>query len=529
MKYFTWVLILCILITGIGMFSTVRAAGENATVQDTGAETQTSGNQANKTIKSFSELEHARIGVTTGSIQAAMVEKRFPNAQIFYYNSGPDALNAMLANKIDAIAYVDLPIRFMMKENPELVCLDEYLTEATKIGAIFPKTARGKALCDEFSEFIRKIKGNGVYDEIMDTWLGAGEEKSVIEDLKSLPGPKGTLKMAVDPTFIPVIYVKDGNVVGLEMDIVTRFCKERGYRIEIEQMDFSGIIPSVVTEKADFACAGIAYTQERAESVYYSEFTCESNSVIAVLDRGNASGGGFFASIKESFEKTFIREDRWKLFLSGIATTLLITVLSIVFGTILGYVVFMLCRKGNPVANKITRFFVWLVQGMPMVVLLMILYYVIFGNASISGTAVSVIGFTLVFGAAVYSMLKGAVGAIGPGQTEAAYALGYSDHKAFYRVVLPQALPHFMPSYKGEITALIKATAVVGYVAVQDLTKMGDIVRSVTYESFFPLISVAIIYFVLAALLIFIVNRIEIRIDPRKRTKKHILKGVIVK
>ena len=156
----------------------------------------------------------------------------------------------------------------------------------------------------------------------------------------------------------------------------------------------------------------------------------------------------------------------------------------------------------------------------------MILYYIIFGKVNISGAAVSVVGFTLVFGSAVFAMLRAGVGAIDRGQLEAAYALGYTNRKAFYRIILPQALPHFMPAYKGEITALIKATAVVGYVAVQDLTKMGDIVRSRTYEAFFPLIAVAIIYFILAAILTFLVNKIEIRIDPRRRSKQQILKGV---
>ena len=235
---------------------------------------------------------------------------------------------------------------------------------------------------------------------------------------------------------------------------------------------------------------------------------------------------GVVGSVVESFEKTFIRENRWKLFVQGIGTTMLITVLAILFGTALGFGTFLLCRRGNPAANAATRFLVWLVQGMPAVVLLMILYYVIFGRVSISGTAVSVVGFALVFGAAVYAMVKSGVATVDVGQTEAAYALGYTDTKTFFRVVLPQALPHIMPAYKGEITALIKATAIVGYVAVQDLTKMGDIVRSRTYDAFFPLIAVAVIYFILAAILTFVVNRIELRIDPKRRTREQILDGV---
>ena len=166
---------------------------------------------------------------------------------------------------------------------------------------------------------------------------------------------------------------------------------------------------------------------------------------------------------------------------------------------------------------------------MPAVVLLMILYYIVFSKVEISGTAVSVVGFTLIFAAAVFGMIKAGVGAIDRGQMEAAYALGYPDRRAFYRVILPQALPHFMPAYKSAITEIIKATAIVGYVAVMDLTKIGDLVRSRTYDAFFPLIAVAAFYFILAAILIWIVNRIEIRIDPMRRKPEDILKGVKIR
>ena len=163
---------------------------------------------------------------------------------------------------------------------------------------------------------------------------------------------------------------------------------------------------------------------------------------------------------------------------------------------------------------------------MPVVVLLMILYYIIFAKSQIPGSAVSVIAFTLVFGSSVFAMVKSGVGAVDKGQTEAALSLGYGDIQSFFRIILPQAMPHFLPQYKAEIVALIKATAVVGYIAVQDLTKMGDIIRGRTYEAFFPLIAVAITYFVLAGILTSIVRKIEVKIDSKKRNRESILKGV---
>ena len=226
------------------------------------------------------------------------------------------------------------------------------------------------------------------------------------------------------------------------------------------------------------------------------------------------------------FEKTFIREGRWKLFVRGILTTLLITVLSVIFGTALGFLVYMLCRNDNPVANGITKGAMWLVQGMPMVVLLMILYYIIFAKVSINGIVVSIIGFTLTFASSVIGLLRLGVGAVDRGQYEAAYSLGYSDLRIFFRIILPQALPHVMSSYKGEIVGLIKATAIVGYIAVQDLTKIGDIVRSRTYDAFFPLIAIAVFYFLLEGLIGMIISRVDIRLDFRKRKHSRMLKGV---
>ena len=344
-------------------------------------------------------------------------------------------------------------------------------------------------------------------------------------DCYELPATNGTLRIATiqNP---PFMFTRKGMACGYEMELFYRFCLENGYAIEVYGVTADAIIAAVPTGKTDTACSGISITEERKESMLFSDPDYTGGTVLLVRSGSSGSGSGFFRSIGDNFYKTFIREDRWKMFLEGIGTTVLITVLSIVFGTILGFFVFMLCRNGNPVANVITRFFIWLIHGMPVVVLLMILYYIIFVSVSISGSIVSIIGFTLIFGSAVFSMLKAGVGAVDVGQTEAAYALGFSDRRTFYKVILPQALPHFMPQYKAQITTLIKATAVVGYVAVQDLTKVGDIIRSRTYDAFFPLISVAVIYFILAALLTFIVNRIETVVDPKKRSRERILRGV---
>ncbi|MBQ7643633.1 MAG: ABC transporter substrate-binding protein/permease, partial [Spirochaetales bacterium] len=316
----------------------------------------------------------------------------------------------------------------------------------------------------------------------------------------------------------------------IDIDLAAHFCREYGYRLEIVQMDFPAILPAVLTGKCEFACGGIAYTAERAETFYYSEFTMESYSVMAVLKGTGISGQkNIVSSIRESFEKTFIRENRWKLFVSGAGVTTLITICSIVIGTILGFAVYMACRHGNVFANKTTNFFMWLIHGMPTVLFLMILYYVIFGSSRLPGMWISVVGFSLIFACSMIDMLRVGYNAIGRGQYEASTAMGYSDSQSFFRILLPQAAHHFLPIYSNEVVTLIKETSVVGYIAVLDLTKISDLVRSRTYEAFFALILTAVVYFVIQEIMIRIVKAIQKKIDPRRRSNKKILEGIDIK
>ena len=500
---------------------------------------------------SVQDLNGKRIGVQTGTICGALVESRLPNAQVYYYNTVTDVLAALNAGKLDAGCMDEPMLRFLKIENPQIKILDELL-DKSNLAAVFPKTEAGQALCSQYSEFLEKLWEDGTMKEIDAVWFGEDDGKRTVIDFASLPAANGTLRMAADLSMAPFTYMKDNKIVGYDVDVAARFCQAYGYALEIVPMDFGGILPSVQSGKCEFASSCITVTEERAESVlfsspnYYGGIAVGVRMESALSSEPNFSGDtapavltekqqtassavqqeSFWDGIVSSFNKTFIRENRWELFLEGVGTTMLITLLSILFGTVLGFVVFMLCRNGNLVANGATRFSIWLVTGTPMVVLLMILYYIIFGSVAISGIAVAVIGFTLTFGAAVFSLLKMGVGTIDRGQYEAAYALGHSNRHTFFKIILPQAIPHVLPAYQGEIVGLIKATAIVGYIAVQDLTKMGDIVRSRTYEAFFPLIAVTVIYFVLEGLFSFAVSRIRISIDPKKRKRERILKGV---
>ena len=497
----------------------------------TGGTVMVVSNQAGGSTLTPDDYNGKRAGVITGSFHDSVIEEALPDSTVSNYNSYPDLINALKAGKIDYFLASTEVAGSLMAQDSELTALSEPV-RVLDIGAVFAKDAHGEALRAQMDEFIGKLKADGTLDKIYDYWQQPSHESTPV-DMSGLTGQNGTLRFATSGTKVPISFVANGKIAGTDPDIAVRFCREYGYDIEVSTVDTSGIIPGIVTGMYDFSLSDMVITEERKENVSFSVPYHGTELLLMTLiphpasPEAESSGkNAFIQSLKDSFERTFLREERWRLFMKGVLTTLLITVLSIIFGTALGYVSFMLCRNGNPVANLISRFCLWLVQGMPMVVLLMILYYIVFGSVAISGVVVAVIGFTLTFGAAVFGLLKMGVGAVDGGQYEAAYALGYSNRRTFYRIILPQAIPHILPAYRGEIVGLIKATAIVGYIAVQDLTKMGDIVRSRTYEAFFPLIAVTVIYFVLEELLRAIISRIGVNYNPKRRKPAQILKGV---
>lgn len=492
-----------------------------------------------------------RIGVMTGTLTEQLAEIYFPDSEHFHFNSYPDCNAALLSGKIDAYLADELEMRFIHAEQPRIDYIHDRITSQDYSFAFRKNDPHSAALCEEVNAFIKKSTEDGTIQELHEIWFGVDEDRKTV-DMTSLTGENGEIRVITTTSDMPFSYIKDGKNVGYDIDFVVRFCRDRGYSLKLGDVDFAARIPGIQSGKYDFTTS-MNVTPERQEEVLFCDTVSSGGIVLAVLSTasaedqpdtasasaslsdsngtsGHESGqeekGSFWSSIVESFEKTFIRENRYRLFLSGILTTLTITLSSILAGTILGFLIYVSCMGGNRIANDLARFLVRISQRTPAVIILMILYYIIFASTDISGMAIAVIAFSFIFGISVFGMLQFSVGAIHRGQKDAAYALGYGRLQAFFHVILPQALPHMMPSYKGEVVSLVKATAIVGYIAVQDLTKMGDIVRGRTYEAFFPLLAVTVIYFFLGDFLVLLVSKAELALNPKLRKKYALLKDM---
>lgn len=463
------------------------------------------------------------IGVQTAVLYEELVRNRLPDTEFMYYTMPNDMILSLVSGKISAYLVEEVGYGVQKKNHPELEILSEYAgyIDAT---CIIGNNEKKDILLSQLNEFIAECKSDGTLSSMYDYWINNFDPETSTCDIGGFTGENGEINVAVEGGYEPFSFVSNGRISGFDVDFACRFCRKYGYTPKFNEVPFEAIAPGVETGKFDIGM-NIVVSEERNETgtlsdIYYS---CPICFVVLGDDTSSLT---FIQKMENSFYKTFIKESRWKLFVKGSLTTILITFASIAIGTVIGFIVFILCKKGGWIPNNVTRFFLWLVHGMPTVLLLMILYYIVFGKSRMPGTAVSIVGFSLIFACSMIDMLRVGTNAVGRGQEEAARSLGYTDQQGFFKIILPQAARHFLPIYKNEVVTLIKETSVVGYIAVLDLTKISDLVRSRTYEAFFPLILTAAIYFIIAAVMTNIVKNINNRIDPHRRPEAKILKDI---
>ena len=213
--------------------------------------------------------------------------------------------------------------------------------------------------------------------------------------------------------------------------------------------------------------------------------------------------------IADAFVKNMIVEDRYMLILNGLWATVLITLFASVFGTILGGCLCWMKLKGNRTVRKIAEVYVDLMRGTPILVLLMIMYYIVLAPVIKSAIIVAVITFSMNASAYICEILRSGIEGVDKGQTEAGLSLGFTNLQTFFSIVFPQVVRNILPVYHGELISLLKSTSIVGYIAIIDMTKASDLIRSRTFDAFFPLIIVAILYFVLAWLIGLLLNSLN--------------------
>ena len=222
------------------------------------------------------------------------------------------------------------------------------------------------------------------------------------------------------------------------------------------------------------------------------------------------AGSGFtqfltnlYLELNNQFYECFVLKDRYRYITDGLKNTLLITAFAVLLGVILGTLVALVKvgHNNNPkklrFANGVCNVYLTLIRGTPVIVQLLIMYYVILGQTQVSDIVAAILAFGINSGAYVAEVIRSGIQSVDKGQIEAGRSLGLNQRTTMVKIVFPQALKNVLPAIGNEFITLLKETSVAGYIGIQDLTKGGDIIRSITYLAYTPLLTTAGVYLII--------------------------------
>lgn len=465
-------------------------------------------NGGSKVVKTVEDIEGARIGVLAGSTLDLVVSDMYDEQYIMRFNVGPDMFMALDAGKVDVLVDESMGWPMISMTYPHFKQFDYPLHDSLDISIGVSK--KKEELYVQFSTFIDSLNAVGIRDSLFAKWR---TKKGVLGevDMVRSNGTGEPIHVSTSADYAPFTFIYKGKVTGFEIELVEMFGKSRNRPVVYDIVDFHAVIPHVKQGLSDIACAALFPSDDRGGNLLFtspystSHPICIINPKIAGVHDAGSSGtfniASIWESLKASFYSNLIKEDRYKMVVDSLYVTITITFFALLFGTLLGALLCWMRMNDRRWLVRTAKVYIELMRGVPVLVLLMLMFYVILVSLKLSGITIAIVTFSFYSAAYFCEMFRAAITSIDRGQTEAGLALGFSRFQTFIYIILPQTVRAVLPVYISEVVTILKGTSIVGYIAVTDLTKAGDLIRSRTFDAFFPLIIVSAIYFILAWLI----------------------------
>lgn len=471
-------------------------------------------------VKDVAGLEGSVIGVqvgTTGDIYVTDYEGDEAGTKVERYKKGSDAISSLKNGKLDCVVIDEEPAKAFVKRNSDLSILEEEFT--VEEYAICVAKDR-EDLCEDINKALATLKENGTLDKIIDSYITDidNADRYHYESPEGQTYENGKLVMATNVAFPPYEYYENNQVMGIDAEMAKAVADELHYELEISDIDFDAIITAVQGGKADIGVAGMTVTEDRLKNINFTDSYTTAKQVIVVRNGKQGS----FSSIKDSFYVNFVEDDRYVYIIKGLGNTLIIALFAALLGILLGFIIAVIRATHDKVGsfkilNAICHVYLTIIRGTPTMIQLLIIYYVIFASSDINKVVVAILAFGINSGAYVAEIVRGGIMSLDNGQFEGARSLGLTHTQTMIHVVLPQTFKNTLPALANEFIVLIKETSISGYIGLRDLTMAGMIIQSNTFQAFFPLIGVALIYLVIVLALSAGVNRLERSLKKNER------------
>ena len=454
-------------------------------------------------LNSEADISGLRVALSAGSCYDMELSAR-SDVIVNRFNTDADVLQALLNEKVD-VAVTDEVVynSRVQKENGIKIALVG--SQSFPTGFMFNKA--DAELAQTLTDIQHRMIEDGTMQRLKDFWLT--NQFAQVDSYTHIPdeGTGAPLRVATVTMTAPLSFPIEGEWYGLEIDILRQLGRELNRPLDIKFFDSASGLLSIKSGLCDVLCGCIFITPERELEYVFSEPYHNYHPGYFVIDREAARDSqGLAAGFVNSIRKNLITENRWKYITKGLWETLKISFLAILLGSLLGIVLYLMTISRRKRIRSFAKAYNSFLAGIPELVLLLIMFYVVFAKTGLPSDLVATITFALFFASGACDIYKTSLDAIPAGQTEAGLALGFTRAQTFYHIVLPQAIRRGLPLYKGQCVSLLKGTSIVGYIAIQDLTRAGDIIRSRTFDALIPLLIVTLIYFLLVWLLGFLLQ-----------------------
>ncbi len=448
------------------------------------------------TIVEFNDSDVV-IGVVDGYIFEDIARRYYPEAQIKVFDSREYAYKALLTGDISGIIDDEPVVRAITRSVDYYKILDGYIERADYSFA-FAQNAKGNELKAQFDSYVSDLKSRGELARLDEKWFGDSTDNKVSGTFDTLTGSNGTITFAYDGECIPFEYMSRGRAVGYEIDLMLGFCSRYGYRVKENKIPFTDMLSGVASGNYDMGASAITVTDERSKTLNFGVPSYTGGTVMCVNSNAFlANADSNESDIKRHLIRSFVEEDRYLLILEGLGTTVIIVLFAVLLGNPFGYILYIISRRSNAPIRAITKGFVWLLHGTPAIMIIMILYYKYYMDLSIGGVVASIAGFSLFFGEEIYRIIETYAARIDEGKLEEEYKLWFSKSSDFFHELMSHSRSEMLNDFTEKVVLLIKDTAVVGYIAVNDMTKVFDTIRMDSYEVALPLIVTVVLYVVL--------------------------------
>ena len=444
--------------------------------------------------RSLEDLQDARIGVLTGLAHRQDLQDAFPGASFMNFEDLPLMCIGVQGRRIDALVCLEPGLDELLEGNPgfrelpglsirDSVCVAFRLDDPDLAGA--------------FDDFLAEIRADGRMAEMEANWFGPDAARMFYH---AHGGAGEPLRVGIEVGQSGLTVMEDEEETGFEPELMRRFADHLGRPVQFIEMTGTGMVPALASGRVDALVDAITPTRERAQSFRFSRpyYSCDLHLVVLDPDyvpeiRRQTLG--------EVLRTNLVDEGRYKLILKGLWITLLIMFCSVLLGSILGALLCWMLLGKSKALKKFAHSYCELIEGIPIVVLLLFMFYVVFAATPVTAVVVAIITYSLHFAAGACESFHNGIESVPHGQFEGGLALGLTEFGTYRHVVLPQATRQILTLFKGKSVALIENTAIVGFIAIQDLTKVTDLIRTQTYNSRIPLVVVGLLYFLLARLI----------------------------